>query len=131
MTAPKRQAATQEHDADYAHALAQLRGILPEGSTVYTILRHVSRSGMSRRISFKGITVEQDGLTLSPVPSIYHLDGYIATVMEMPLPRYDKPQGLRVDGYGMDMGYHVVYNLSRVLYPNAEEVGYSLNHRWL
>lgn len=130
MTASKKQAATQEESADYAHALAQLRGILPEGSTVYTILRSVSRSGMSRRISFKGITLE-DGHEAPKVPFIHHLDGYISTVLEMTLPRYDKPQGLRVDGCGMDMGYHVVHNLSRVLYPNAKHVGYSLQHRWL
>ena len=32
-------------------ALATLRQMLPPGSTVYTILRHVSRSGMRREIS--------------------------------------------------------------------------------
>ena len=32
------------------HAIKQLRTILPKGSTVYTILKHISRSGMFRII---------------------------------------------------------------------------------
>ena len=30
-------------------------------------------------------------------------------------------EGLRVSGCGMDMGFHVVYSLSRVLYPDGFE----------
>jgi hypothetical protein len=135
MTATQtaKQAATQEHERDYAHALAQLRGLLPEGSTVYTVLRSVSRSGMSRRISFKAITLDGTfkNASVNSQVLVHHLDGYISTILGFTLPRYDKPQGLRVDGCGEDQGYKIVHNLSRVLHPDAEQVGYSLKHRWL
>lgn len=38
----------QEEDKAHAHALAKLRALLAPGDTVYTILRHVSRSGQTR-----------------------------------------------------------------------------------
>lgn len=36
-------------------------------------------------------------------------------------------EALRVRGCGMDMGYHLVHNLSRALFKD----GYCLRHRWL
>lgn len=38
----------QQQEEDKAHALAKLRALLAPGDTVYTILRHVSRSGQTR-----------------------------------------------------------------------------------
>ena len=32
-----------------------------------------------------------------------------------------KPEGIKVGGCGMDVGFEVVYNLGRVLYPNGVE----------
>ena len=44
-----------------------------------------------------------------------------------------KNDQIRVSGAGMDVGFHVVYSLSRILYEGtgAGDAGYFLNHRWL
>jgi hypothetical protein len=88
-------------------SLTILRDLLPVGSTAHTILRHVSRSGMSRRISVVVITPE------GPHDVTWH----VAQVSGYNLSR--DHEGLVVGGCGMDMGFAVVYSLSRTLYPNG------------
>ncbi len=85
-------------------AIAELRETLTPGTTVYTVLRHVSRSGMSRDID---VYVMQDNEPRRITWSVSQASGM----------RYDrKAEALKVGGCGMDMGFHVVYNLSRALY---------------
>src|SRR5512133_1108404 len=96
-----------EREADKARYLDYLQEHLKPGATVYTILRHVSRSGMQRSISLQIIT---DG-------EINDITGRAAAVMGSR--RDDKRGGIKVGGCGMDMGFHLVYNLSRTLYPNG------------
>lgn len=129
---------------DQTTALDALREQLPPGTVVRTILRHVSRSGMTRAISLSG-------------PDYSDLD-YLAA--RAGLGSIDNRYGgLRASGCGMDMGYHLVYSLSRMLYPNGHpctgdpktchsndhsngdrdytpgklhrDGGYALGHRWL
>jgi hypothetical protein len=88
-------------------SLTVLRDLLPPGSTAHTILRHVSRSGMSRRISVVVITPE------GPRDVTWH----VAQVTGFRLSR--DHEGLVVGGCGMDMGFAVVYSLSRSLYPEG------------
>lgn len=88
-----------------------LKKILKPGSTVYAVLRHVSRSGMMRHISF--YTIKKNELRL--------LDGYIGTLLDLTPAPFPK-QGLKVGGCGMDMGFHIVYNLGRALYPKGFKV---------
>lgn len=96
--------------------LANLRHWYPKGSTVYTILRGVSRSGMQRTIGLLAIIGPDD---------LRHPNYAAATVLGY---RQDKhTDGLKVSGGGMDMGFHLAYNLSHALYGD----GYALNHRWL
>lgn len=97
-------------------ALNTLREYFPKGSTIYTILRSVSRSGMSRVISVVAIT--PDG----PRFLSYHT----AQVLDMKCTTKGDA-GVKVGGCGMDMGFHVAYNLSYVLHGD----GYACNHRWL
>ena len=73
----------------------------------YTLLRHVSASGMSRRISVFVIVDKQ------PVC----IDWYIEQLGLYK--RHNSKQGLKVSGCGMDMGFDVVYNLSSVLYQKG------------
>ena len=80
-----------------------LREILPPGSTVLCILRSVSRSGMSREISF--LTETHRDVT-----------GLFGIVGEY---RRGNRDGLKVTGCGMDMGFAVVYDVSRRLYPDG------------
>ena len=72
------------------------------GDELYTILRSVSRSGMSRHISVLHGTYE-----------ISHL---VTKVLEE---RRADDGGLVISGCGMDMGFEVVYNLGRALYPDG------------
>lgn len=103
---------TKAQQAEQAEALEKLRTILKPGDTLYTVLRNVSASGMSRAVSV--VKVEKDG-------SIHDLSFWIARAgLFKSHPKYD---GLKVDGCGMDMGFHVVYELSRSLYPK----GYKCN----
>lgn len=90
-------------------ALATLRELCPVGSTVYTNLRHVSQSGMSRVIS---VHVVKNG-------AIRDISYLVAKVTGFKLS--NKFDGLTVGGAGMDMGFHVVYSLSRALYPDGHK----------
>ena len=85
---------------------ARLLEILKPGDTVYTILKHVSRSGMYRVIDL--YVIEDNGPR--------RITGLAADL----LGGYDKRhEGARAGGCGMDMGFHLVYNLGRVLFPNG------------
>ena len=90
-------------------AIERLRKMLPPGSTVYTIARHVSRSGMSRSISL--VTVE---------PTVYGPDGEPFDISWLAAramgDRIDQNHGgIKIGGAGMDMGFALVYNLARTL----------------
>ena len=104
------------HSVEYAKA--SLRESLPVGSTVYCVIRHVSRSGMTRDISLKALGVDGQG-----EPYLSHLDGIAATVLDM----RQRNNGIRIGGCGMDMGFALVYELAQRLYGDR----YALNHRWV
>lgn len=104
---------------DKSEVLAQFRNFAPEGTTVYTVLRHVSESGMTRWISAFVIIDDQ------PV----HLDYLITelTSFKSDNRTYRRHDGVKVTGTGMDMGFHLVYSLAHAVYGD----GYALKHRWL
>jgi hypothetical protein len=93
------------------NALASLRKFVKPGDTVYTILRHVSRSGMQREISLYARWGDDDG-----TGGLQWLDGWASKVLGE---RIGKREGLVVNGCGMDMGFHLVYNLSYTLWPEG------------
>lgn len=118
-------------NAQRAQALETLREHFKPGQTVYTILRHVSSSGMSRDISI--VTIEGG--------EVRQWDYAVACVLSESLA---KSEGIKVSGCGMDMGFHLVYNLGRTLWPDGtpephgtrngqpdRDGGYALKHRWL
>ena len=88
-------------------AIDYLREILKPGDTVYTVLRHVSRSGMQRAINVYTI---KDGEPRWIAFQVAQATGFTYS---------EKYECLSVNGCGMDMGFHVVSNLSAVLYPNG------------
>jgi len=67
------------------------------------------------------------------------LDWYIAELGLFKRVPFDKGDGLTVHGCGMDMGFHLVYETSRILYPegcsdireNRKDGGYQIHHEWL
>lgn len=82
---------------------------LAPGDTVWTVLRHLSDSGMSRSISL-----------LIPADNghrIQQLDYWAARVLDLKI--HQKRGGLIIGGAGMDMGFHLVYELSRALWPDG------------
>lgn len=91
-----------------AEAILHLRDVLKPRDTVYTVLRHVSRSGMSRNIDLYYV---RDG---APV----WISAYVGHAIGSPQSRknWERSQGLTVGGCGMDMGFHIVYSLGRVLF---------------
>ncbi|MCA2990792.1 hypothetical protein [Gemmatimonas sp.] len=97
-----------------AEAAANLRDLLPEGATVYTILRHVSSSGMTRHISLvtfsEGRPVNLTVWAGAALGQKVLDNGFLA---------------LRVGGCGMDMGFHIVESMRYAAkLPN-------LRHEWL
>jgi hypothetical protein len=114
-------------------AKKHLREILKPGATVYTILNHCSASGMSRSISL-AIGGEKGEIT--------KLDYWVAQVRGEHIDQ--KHGGLKVSGCGMDMGFHLVYGLGRILWPEGtpephstrngapdRDGGYALKQEWL
>jgi hypothetical protein len=105
-------------EARKQQAIEQLKNILSEGDTVYTVLRHRSASGMSRRIDLYIFRDNQK----------HYLTGLFAHAMGEKAPE----DGYKVGGCGMDMGFHLVYTLSSVLFPeDRKNGGYKLNHEWI
>lgn len=87
------------------------RGIKP-GSTVYTILRHVSSSGMTRVIDAFVICPNSNG---NPEP--WRIGSLISKVL---CRQYDdKREGVIVKGCGMNMGFELIYSLGRALFPQG------------
>ena len=96
-------------------ATEDLRRHLKPGVTVWTVLRHVSASRMSRLLDLYVIDGDQ------PI----RLTWSAAKVLDLSYCR--KKEALRVVGCGMDMGFHVVNCLSRRVLDD----GYALKQRWL
>ena len=123
-TAEKKMTKKEQKALDVQYAREQLLAhYVSEGETIYTVLRSVSSSGMSRTISLK---VAKDG-------KILDLTYYASILLDWPLVEVNGSRALRVGGCGMDMGFHTVYTLSRVLFReegNTKDAGYSLNHAW-
>ena len=95
---------------------AQLLKHLSKGDTIYSVLRHVSASGMSRRIDFYAIRDNK------PI----YLTGYIEGLLHS-YKRHAKGDGLIVGGSGMDMCFHIVYNVASALFDdNTSDSGYAL-----
>lgn len=132
-------------------AIKYLRTIIKQGDRVYTGLQHVSSSGMSRRIKvYMPVKSERENNGMA----IQDISWYVSHACGI---RYNQDyRSLVVGGCGMDMGYHVVYKLARVLYrddfecigencPSNDHVngdkvkkgqqhsdaGYSLTHSWI
>lgn len=109
-----------ENSARRAEAIKWLRDHLTSGQEIYTILRHISRSGMLHHIS---VIVVLDGEARDISWYVSAALGYASTA----------DHALKVPGAGMDMGFHVVYTLSRTLFGAdvGRDAGYALKQRWM
>lgn len=115
---------------DQANALDMLTDVKPN-EIIYTIVKHVSASGMSRDIAVYRVA---DG---KPRDISY----FVSKILNWPLA---KNGGVKVSGCGMDMGFHLVYTLSCALFPKGTDTphstrngvpdsdgGYALKQEWL
>lgn len=110
----------KELDSNYSKEQL-LTHYIREGSTVYTVLRSVSSSGMTRQIS----------LLVAHGEEITDITYYAAGALGESLYERNGSRSIKVNGAGMDMGFYLVYNLSSVLFHGEERAGYKLSHRWL
>lgn len=111
---------TKARDDERIEAINTLREMFPQGSTVYTILRSVSRSGMQRVIGV--LALKGKGAEIVDL----HPNWLIATALGRRL-KASTWDGVVCNGAGMDMGFDLAYQLGQVLYDD----GYALKHRWL
>jgi hypothetical protein len=103
-------------------AKARILELLDTGAerpTIYTILRKVSSSGMSRQISLKVI---KEGV-------LYDITYSAAILLDLPLVEGFN-RAVRVNGCGMDMGFDLVYGISSRLFADQERAGYTIRHEW-
>lgn len=121
-------------------AIAHLRKLCRPGTVVYTTVRRVASSGMSRHISCFVVVKGE----------IRDVSYRVATAIGWRFS--DKTHAIVANGCGMDMGYHTVSVLSYALHGRADRgdgaapeaqgrpfsprpghyrAGYSLRHAWL
>lgn len=98
--------------ADRAESIETLRELLSPGDTVTTVLRSVSRSGMSRSIDLYTFACENGQV------SHRWLSYHVARVLGG---WDDRRECVKVSGAGMDMGFHLVHSLGYALWPDGFE----------
>jgi hypothetical protein len=94
---------------DKTEAIKRLRkdyGVKP-GTKIYTTVKHVARSGMSRTIS---LYVVRKGEILDITSLVARAVGYSMD---------HKRWGIRSHGCGMDMCFEAVYNLGCAMWPKG------------
>jgi len=101
--------------------------------TVYTVLRHVSKSGMMREISVVIPTFGKlegkhfEHYTHCHVTQFVHPSYTIAGLLNRSYSEKNGHNSVVCHGCGMDMGFDLVYNLSAVLYGD----GYKIRQEWI
>lgn len=104
-----------------AEAVAFLKSIgVVKGSEIYSYVRSVSSSGMSRQIKFLFPTVRQHGENFgeNAKPEIVDITRHVAIINGS---RFNKDKWVIVaQGCGMDMCFNEVYNLASNLWRDEK-----------
>jgi hypothetical protein len=100
----ERLTARDGHAAHVEQSRRKLRDILKPGETVYTILRHVGKSGMSRKLD---MVIVEDGRVRS-------ISNLASTACGF---RQDDNGAIKVGGCGFDAGFQCVYSLGMAMWP--------------
>lgn len=101
----------QLHEQEIEEVKTRLRAMINPGDTIYTSLKHVSRSGMYRVIRLY-VMVDNHPQNIDWLASQL-LEGYD-----------DRHEGCKASGCGMDMGFALVYHLSYSLRYEYPCIGY-------
>jgi len=114
--------------AEYGEQLARLKEWIKPGDTIYTILEHVSRSGMQRTIRTLIPAVDQRPCDChswpegephyigSPRVDFLHPNYAVSVVTGYSLDKRPGYNGVKIGGCGMDMGFALVEHVSSKLY---------------
>lgn len=107
---------TKAQVKEQQEAIAQLREWIKPGDTVYTILDHVSSSGMSRHI--RVLVPLVNGKNGNSTVDFIHPNWAVGKALQIRHARRNgrEQDALLIGGCGMDMGFHLVYQLSHALY---------------
>lgn len=98
-----------------------LTNYLADTQTVYAISRGSSSSGMTHYYS-----LVVAGLNNKGEPDLFNITYYAAEILGYKLVDRDGYRVIKLQGGGMDMGFHLVYELSSVLYAGNDRAGYIL-----
>ena len=143
---------TKAQKAEQAEAIAKLREWLKPGDTVYTVLEHVSASGMSRTIKVVipyiryqcdvcgsdkaddvtvgdccrtgavGVVLACSGHYTRATVDHIHPNHSVALALDYKRDNARGRDGIKIGGCGMDMGFAIVYALGRKLFPEGFKV---------
>jgi hypothetical protein len=116
MNATISKKAQQQLDRDYAIEKL-LTYYVNQGDKVYSILRKVSSSGMTRHYS---LVVVDNNFQINDITY------YAAHALGWPLIESNGHRAIKVQGCGMDMSFHLVSSLSAVLFHGQERADYIL-----
>jgi hypothetical protein len=101
---------------DASEALAVLQTLILPGDTLYCVTTHVSRSGMMRSIKVCRVTD-------SKKPEIVNISWRVAKALGW---GFDSDRdSVKVSGCGMNLHFHTVYCLGRLLFPQGGSLDYS------
>lgn len=92
-------------------AITTLLKLVKPNDIIYTDIKSVSSSGMSRQIACYIGYLNDNGQ-----PRIKEITWFVSKACEL---KIGSKGGLLVSGCGMDMAFSVVYNLGRTLWPNG------------
>ena len=107
---------TKEQIESAKHQLRAVR----KGDTLYTIVRNVARSGMSREIS----------VFIARGKEVRDISWAVAVTLGWS--QNKNTRAVKIGGCGMDMGFHLVNSLSYAMHgTKCDKAGYTLEHRWL
>tara|TARA_B100000900_G_scaffold379445_1_gene364344 strand:+ start:359 stop:673 length:315 start_codon:yes stop_codon:yes gene_type:complete len=98
-------------------AIEVLKNYVKEGDSLFTTLNHVSQSGMMRHISV--IAIDDN----KPI----NLTRFVSVALDWKEGKNKTGGGVKVGGCGMDMGFHLIYTLSRFLFDD----GYAVKQEWI
>ena len=88
-----------------------LKENIKEKETIYYCVTHVSKSGMSRDIKF----MYHDGERL------LNLSGFFSELCDY---KWNGNGSIKVQGCGMDMGFHVISSVARTLFDDYKKLNY-------
>lgn len=125
----------EQKEQDRQEAIARLRALAPAKSTIYVVVKHVSRSGMQRHIA----------AFIQTPTGLRNISGDVAEIVGW---KWLDDDSVAVSGCGMDMGFHLVYTLASYVWRNTPEAAayademkdskwrsgdasYLYSHRWL